>query len=162
MVDYLSPGFVFRPFELEDVKQEGRAAALKALAGFDPNFKKSGTLEEKLRAYLFGHIKKRLINFKRDQHGDKKEKYALRNYISSIYGLEDSHESQILIEDNDDTLDIKLMKEKILLELEPEYRQDFHRMMSGITIPKLQREKLLERMKQIMGVSNAEEIHTEE
>lgn len=159
VVDYLSPGFVFRPFDLEDVKQEGRAAALKAMPGFDPHFKKSGTLEEKLRAYLFTHIKRRLINFKRDEHSNKPEKYLLRNYTSSIYGLEDSHESQILIEEDHNAIDVKIMRDKILGELEPEFRHDYHKMMSGITIPKLQREKLMTRLREIL---NAPELQAEE
>lgn len=162
VVDYLAPGFVFRPFDIEDVKQEGRAAALKAIPNFDPNFKASGSIEEKLKAFLFSHVKKRLINFKRDEHGDNEDKYKLRNYASSIYGLEDSHESQILIEENDNLLDIRIMKEKISRELEPEYRHIYHQMISGITIPKPQREKLLKRIREIMGVSDASELQSEE
>jgi DNA-directed RNA polymerase specialized sigma24 family protein len=159
VVDYLSPGFVFRPFDLDDVKQEGRAAALKAMPGFDQNFKKSGTIEEKLRAYLFTHVKRRLINFKRDEHGNKEEKYMLKNYASSIYGLDDSHESQILIEEDEGAIDRKIMQEKILLNLEPEYRHDYHKMLAGTTIPKIQREKLLKRLREILG---ATELQSEE
>lgn len=159
VVDYLAPGFVFRPFDLDDVKQEGRAAALKSLPGFDPTFKKSGTMEEKLRAYLFTHVKRRLINFKRDEHSNKEDKYKLRNYTSSIYGLEDSHESQILIEEDEGLIDRKIIKEKILSELESEYRHDYHKMISGITIPKAQRERLMTRLREIL---NAPELQSEE
>lgn len=160
VVDYLAPGFVFRPFDLDDVKQEGRQAALKSLKGFDPNFKKTGSLQEKLKSYIFTHVKRRLINFKRDEHGQKEDKYNLRNYASSIYGLEDSHESQILVEQNENYIDAKMVTDKILLELEVEYRHDFHKMMSGVTIPKLQREKLFARIKEI--ILNAPELPTEE
>lgn len=149
VVDYLAPGFIFYPMDIDDIKQEGRQAAFKVLGKFNPNFKKTGTIEDRLKSFLFTHVRNRLINFKRDVLGRTKEKHDL-NYASSIYGLDESHESQILIEEDDNFLDIKFIKEKILRELDEEFRHDFHKMMSGLTIPKAQKDKLLNRIREIV------------
>lgn len=158
IVDYLAPGFTFYPHDLEDVKQEARMYGLKAIKQFDPNFKKIGTLEDKLKSFLFRHIKRRLINFKRDKQGRTVGKINL-NYAGSIYNMQDSNESKILIEDDLDQIDAKVIQAMVLEQLEPEYRHNFHKMIAGITIPKVQREKMLNRIREIIG---AKKLQAEE
>lgn len=59
VINLLAPGFVFGYFDIEDIKQEARIDALKALAKYDSS--------RPLENFLYTHVKNRLINLKRDR-----------------------------------------------------------------------------------------------
>lgn len=165
MVDYLSPGFVFYPFDLDDIKQHARYEALRALKGFNPlksnKQAKPGTtsLEEKLRAFLFRHVKNRLINLQRDKRGNIEQKKNL-NRAGSIYNMDESHEAQISFEEDVDKYDVADMKAKILENLDGDLRHVYHKVLANLSVPKIDRDRLFKRIKQILGVE--EEIEDAE
>lgn len=156
IVNYISPRFVFYPYDLDDIKQHARMLALEAIAGFDPQSKKStGTPEERLRAFLFHHIKMRLINLQRDKRGNKEEKKNLTQ-AGSIYGLDESNETYISFENDIDQYDISVMKAKILEELDVDLRHTYHKVLANLSVPKNDRDHLMKRIKEILGVKEEE------
>src|SRR5262245_57832295 len=60
-VNTLAPTYVFGPYDIDDIKQEGRRHAIEVLAKgvYDPT--------RPLENFLYTHIKNRLINLKRDK-----------------------------------------------------------------------------------------------
>jgi len=61
VVDVISPPFSFGYYDLDDIKQEGRIFALEVLYRFDSSKTRS------LYAFLYTHIKRRLLNLRRDK-----------------------------------------------------------------------------------------------
>lgn len=143
VVNSLAGGFVFGWYSREDIEQEARCLAFEALPDFNPNFKKKGTLEEKLRSFLFIHIRRRLINLKRDKQGRSPEKHRLvfPLHIDDINDIDERN-----MKTDDDVIDItelRHFRDKILYELDSEFRDDYHKVLAGVSIPKANKERLL-------------------
>lgn len=154
VVDSLAGGFVFSYFTIDDIRQEARCFALQGLCKFDPSCKSEGTLEEKLRSFLFSHVRNRLINLKRDKQGKCKEKHVLV-YALPIDDINDVNESRMKMETNlDDAAELNAFKNKLLLELGPEFRVDYHKLLAGVSLPKANKERLLGEIRRIVGVSS--------
>jgi RNA polymerase sigma factor (sigma-70 family) len=60
IVNRLATNFKFNPFDVDDIKQEGRIFAMQALAKYDE--------ARPLENFLYKHVRNRLINFKRDNY----------------------------------------------------------------------------------------------
>lgn len=60
IVGALSRSFRFGYYELEDIRQQAWIFGIEALEKFNPSF------EYKLDSFLYGHIRRRLMDFKRD------------------------------------------------------------------------------------------------
>lgn len=143
VVNSLAGGFVFGWYSREDIEQEARCLAFEALPDFDPNFKKKGTLEEKLRSFLFIHIRRRLINLKRDKQGRSPEKHRLV-FPLPIDEINDVDERNMHTDDEViDITELRHFRDRILYELEPEFRDDYHKVLAGVSIPKANKERLL-------------------
>lgn len=154
VVDSLAGGFVFGYFTIEDIRQEARCFALEGLRRFDPTYKQAGTLEEKLRSFLFSHVQKRLMNLKRDKQGRNPKKHRLV-YALPIDDINDVDEPNMRRDDDlHDVADLNGFKAKILQELAIEYRADYHKLLAGVSIPKTTREKLLAEIKRIIGATD--------
>lgn len=150
VVNSLAGGFVFGWYSREDIEQEARCLALEALSGFDPNFKSKGTVEEKLRSFLFIHIKRRLINLKRDKQGRSPEKHRLV-FPLPIDEINDVEEDNMKLDDNlIDITELRHFRDKILYELDPEFRDDYHKVLAGVSIPKANKERLMEEIMRII------------
>jgi DNA-directed RNA polymerase specialized sigma24 family protein len=150
VVDSLAGGFTFGSYTIEDIQQEARCFALEALRKFNPNFKQSGTLEEKLRSFLFTTIRRRLMNLKRDKQGKTKAKHKLV-YALPIDEINDIDESNMSLEDNLDSLaEINHFREKILYELDEIYREDYHKLLAGVSLPKANKERLMLELRRIV------------
>lgn len=155
VVDSLAGGFTFGCYTIEDIQQEARCFALEALPKFNPEYKKSGTLEEKLRSFLFTTVRHRLMNLKRDKQGKTKEKHKLV-YALPIDDINDIDESNMSREDRlDDLAELNGFKDKILYELDELYREDYHRLLAGVSLPKANKEKLLLEIRRIVGQGEA-------
>lgn len=62
IIEALAVQFQFGSFEIDDLKQEGWTFAIDALERYNPDF------GYKLNNFIYGHVKRRLINFKRDNY----------------------------------------------------------------------------------------------
>lgn len=151
VVNTLIGGFVFGSYTIEDIKQEARCFALQGLSKFDPTKKTEGTLEEKLRSFLFTHIRNRLMNLKRDKQGKKKEKHRLV-YALPIDDINDIDEPNMSMDDTlNDSAELNTFRSKILSELGAEFREDYHKMLAGVSLPKVSKDRLIEEIRNIIG-----------
>jgi len=83
IVNILAPSFKFGYYDVDDLKQEGRLEAIKALDRFDPLYKSKYDVASKLEAFLLTHIRNRYINLKRD----KFSRCQLPCECCSLYGV---------------------------------------------------------------------------
>lgn len=156
VVDSLAGGFVFGYFTIEDIRQEARCFALEGLRNFDPNFKSEGALEEKLRSFLFRHVRNRLMNLKRDKQGRSPDKHKL-TYALPIDDINDIDEPNMKRDDDlGDLVELNGFKNKILRELDTPYRDDYHKMLAGVSIPKANKERLIAEIRTIIGLPPGE------
>lgn len=82
ILNKLAPGFVFGYFDIDDIKSVGREIGIRALADYDP--------KRKLDGFLFVHIKRRLINFKRDNF-KRNDPPCLMCHLATRDGLRTNH-----------------------------------------------------------------------
>lgn len=120
----------FGSFDSEEIKQEGRAIAWKAIVD---TYEESRPLENFLRV----HVRNRLLNFKRN------------NTKVSQTG-----KSEIV---EDTTVETNEIKNKIDENLPGELRQDYLRICQGVSIPKYRKEKVLLAIREILGVDSSNE-----
>jgi DNA-directed RNA polymerase specialized sigma24 family protein len=160
VVDRLAPGFTFGYFDVDDVKQEGRIEAMKALPRYD------STKGASLKTFLYNHVKKRYINLKRDRYARPAPKNLTEDKLVSWHKRNGAKRSLI------DTLDISddrnqpsnfesdsfvdaIQHHELLriidIHLPVEYRGDYRCLLEDVKLPKTRRLKLLEILKEILN-----------
>jgi DNA-directed RNA polymerase specialized sigma24 family protein len=118
----------FASFDSEEIKQEGRAIAWKAIV---ETYEEGRPLENFLRV----HVRNRLLNFK-------------RNNTKTISCGRSELVEDTAVETND-------IKNKIDENLPGELRQDYLRICQGVSIPKYRKEKVLLAIREILGGDSA-------
>lgn len=132
--------YSFAYYDPADIEQEAFILAMEAL----PRYKGTGPLEN----FLSVHVRNRLLNLRR-KIVERSNSEAVLNKLC-IDGLEET-----IIGDNPDLLEkmsIDEIRRLIDENLEVEYRLNFLRLCEGKTIPRFQREKIVTRIKEIIGV----------
>lgn len=159
VVAMLGSKFKFGSYETADMMQEGWLFALDGLKNFNPN--KGATL----KTFLFTHVRNRFISFKRDKWyrpapkditPERLEKWKERNMrkrsLAQPYTIEDkgplnenSHAFDLL-----ESISRAETFERIDRELPVEYRRDFMLLLDDCTLPKLRRDRLIEKIREIL------------
>lgn|SRR3990167_5419685 len=175
IVNLLAYNFKFGYYDIDDIKQEGRIFAIKALEKYNE--------ELPLGNFLYIHVRNRLINLIRDKfhrndppctichgaingmtdHADGKycEKYLIwknRNATKAnltqpldISNLDDNAKSKIQNANNDEEeYDKKEILELIDQNLDLNLREWFLKMKAGLFIPKNKREELFKAINKIL------------
>jgi hypothetical protein len=180
VVNTLAPLFKFGYYGLDDIRQEGSLEAIKALSKFSPTYtNRPISLTSKLEAFLFSHVRNRLINLRRDKLGrnsppccgcpahknsvcrafSKDEisdcpkiiKWRARNEVKK--NLVENYES-IDASDNLSSSDSVLRSEFIAIidkHLHVSLRGDYRRLIEGNKLSKRRKQKLMDAIKEILG-----------
>lgn len=160
----LANTFEFGCYTREDLQQEGRIFAIRVLPRWD--IKKGASL----RTFLYQHIKRRFINFKRDKYQrpvpkgiseDKLERLLKRNDVkrSLMETAESSEDDQIF--SSYDAVHQKEFLTRIDRELPVELRSDYKCILEDVRIPKHRKQKVIEALKEILLHDREEEGETE-
>lgn len=118
----------FGSYDSEEIKQEGRAIAWKAIVD---TYEEGRPLENFLRV----HVRNRLLNFKRN------------NTRVSQTGKSE------LVEDTN--VELNDIKNRIDENLPGELRQDYLRITQGVSIPAYRKERVLSAIREILGGDSA-------
>jgi len=156
----LAPKFTFPPFTRDDIEQEARSAAVFVLNKnqFDMRKNPNKSPEERLLSFLSVSVHNLLKNFKRKHLGTNtnqerwQEKVNLHFFLP-IDNIDDQNETNTRI---NETCDSRILHDELmrLIEqnLEPEFRPTYFKMLSGVNVSKVEREKLLGRLREILNV----------
>lgn len=175
VVGILAPSFAFGFYDVEDIKQEGRMAAMKKLYKYDPT--------RPLENFLYAVVRSRLINFKRDKFkrsdppckechaglpcptcsGDgpcKKYKVWLRLNTTKaalvqtldLDNISDEKERHTRSESEAlDTVVGEELLERIDRDLPVELRSYYLQMRAGVAIPKAKKHEVVEAVRRILA-----------
>jgi DNA-directed RNA polymerase specialized sigma24 family protein len=172
---YLSPYFVFGYYDREDIEQEARIEGLNALNRYKPG-KGAG-----LETFLQRHIRNRLLNLKRDKlmrldspckdcdgkRGGRCINYVNRNscepwYLWHIRNGDKRNLMEPVSEDIDNMITSKLppvseeydkkeLFDIVSKEIPVDMRKDFLKLTEGAPVLKFRKDKLMEKIKEIIG-----------
>lgn len=140
VVNRIAPKYTFYGFEVEDLKQESFIICLKALERYE--------VGRPLENFLSYNLSNRLKNLIRDNHYSKddnedKKKVVMPGQLSN----EDT--SSYYNNSITDKMNLRDLVDIVNEQLPSVYREDYIKMINGITIPKKQREELIEVIKNI-------------
>lgn len=121
-------------YEPDDIQQECFLMALDALERYDE--------EQPLENFLSIHLRNRVINFRRDFYLRKR---AVLDCDNIDFLKEDISEQSSSIEE----LESQELYDKIDAELPSELREDYLRLLDGVSIPTKRKRKLLEALAEI-------------
>jgi DNA-directed RNA polymerase specialized sigma24 family protein len=139
IVDKIAPRYTFHGYEIDDIKQESFIICLDALDRYD--------CKRPLENFLSVHLSNRLKNFIRDNHylkdNTEKKKIKSPNYISD----------ENYIKENFDIEEYLINKEILQIideELPSNMREDYLKMINGVSINKNKKEKIINKIKEIL------------
>lgn len=160
----LSSTFHFGCFEREDLQQEGRILAVKALPKWDV---KRGA---SLRTFLYQAVKRGFINFKRDNYQrpipkdipeDKLERLLKRNDAKrSLMETAEPSDDDGKSFESADTIQQRELFSLIDRQLPVELRSDYRCILEDVKIPKHRRDRVILALKEILN-EREEEGETE-
>lgn len=161
--------YTFGYYELDDIKQEARMEAIKALPKYDPN-DSNGNPTRPLANFLFSHVKNRLLNLRRNKYkrtdppcdlchnnrehehddGHVCKKYLIwkkRNSTKAnltrpltLDGISEEGEPSIAVDDKVPNMaNINELRDMINEKLDPGLRIDYLRILAKEKIPKARR-----------------------
>jgi RNA polymerase sigma factor (sigma-70 family) len=149
--------FTFGTYDVEDISQEAWIFALNVLDKYD------ATRGASLRTFLVTHIRNRLISLKRDKwyrpepkdiSEEKREKWRERNSlkrnIAQPFAMESNYENTDKFNFVDHIQRSEIF-DIIDRELPVEFRRDFISFLDGVTVPKPRRDKLIDKIKEILN-----------
>lgn len=158
VVNSLASQFTFGYFDLDDIKQEGRVIAIKALIKFNPN--KGATL----KTFLYTEVWNKLYNLRRNkffrpQPKDIDEKTLevwLRRNTAKRSLMESSNIEECEYSSHKQTNFIDDIQNEELLKiidnyLPIEYRSDYLKLISNSKLPKHRRSKIVRLIKEIIS-----------
>lgn len=133
VVDRISPRYTFSGYDLDDIKQEAFIICYNALERYNP---KVGLLEN----FLSINLSNRLKNFIRDNHyrKDDEQKKKIMSPSPLTYDHIDNNESL------DKTIFLKEISSIIDEHLPTNFRSDYLKIMSGITVNKKRKLEVME------------------
>ncbi len=175
-VNILAPGFAFGFMDEDDIKQEGRLFAMEGLKHYDAS--------RSLDAFLYTHVKNRLINLKRDKFRRNDPpcrvchdtgRHPGSNQVCDKYNVwykRNSAKASLckpltLNQSDDDAVpscssvvedvSIREVLLRIDQELPVELRASYLQMKSGVSVPKALREKVESAVRHILREELEEE-----
>lgn len=152
IVTILAPKSRFSTFSIDDIKQQGWVYAIDGLEKFDNSWKKDKniTTTEKLKSFLYIHVRNRLLNFKRDTLGRTCAKQNLLCALD-INIIDENKESNCRTNTvAEDFFHIKNIQEIILECLPEEFHHDYNRMIEHHTVSKKRREEIYSIVREIL------------
>ena len=123
--------------DIDDIKQQCYLLALDGLKRYNPE-------KGKLENFLAVHVKRRLLNFKRDE----------TKRVSGINTKTVSLEYDPLLFLKEIDIEAQELYQKILELLPIKLRADFYKIIEGVSIPKYRREKVKNELHKIMAELN--------
>lgn len=181
VVKEFSDSYTFGYYELEDIQQEARVEALKALPKYDP-LDANGKPTRPLANFLYAHVKNRLLNLRRNkykrtdppcnlchnnrqaEHIDGKvcKKYIIwkkRNSMKAnltrpltLDGISEDGEPSIAVDGKVPNMaNINDLRQMINDKLDPALRIDYLRILAKEKIPKSRQEAVEQAIKEIIG-----------
>lgn len=169
VANVVAQNYSFGYYDPEDIRQECFCFAIKALPKFDPS-------KSQLSTFLSNHIKRRLINLRRDKLTRKQtpcvkcqqcqtdaERNSCKRYRrwQKRNGLKRSLMESIDIEsstegsnDEENAESIALRRELVKLidrQLPAKMRSDYRRFVEGVKISAVRRDKVLNYIRRILG-----------
>jgi RNA polymerase sigma factor (sigma-70 family) len=172
IISILAPTFKFGYYDVDDIKQEARIEAWKALARYDPS--------RPLANFLYTHVRNRLINLKRDKYHRNdppcklchegrlhsvteacgrykdwcKRNTSKQNIMNPLDLLNISDENEKNTRSESGVLDDIVINEllrRIDEELPVELRSHYLQMRSGMNIPKARRREVEKAILEILN-----------
>lgn len=140
VIGRIAPRYTFYGFQLEDIQQESFIICLKALERYE--------VGRPLENFLSFNLANRLKNLIRDNHYSKddsedKKKIMMPGQLSNE---ESSHYYSNSVADK---MNIRDLVSAIDERLPSMYREDYVKLINGITIPKKQKDDLIQKIKDI-------------
>ena len=145
VINRIAPKYTFHCYDVDDIKQESFIICVEALDRYDE--------KRPLENFLSVNLSNRLKNFVRDNFGNAKD--VDKKKITSPASI--THESNICLVSEEHIIDKIYQKELSRIvdeQLDSEYRADYLKFINGITIPKIRRDQLIERLKEIVNHEN--------
>jgi hypothetical protein len=152
IVTVLAPKSRFFTLSIDDIKQQGWVYAIDGLDKFDNSWKKDKNISttEKLKSFLYIHVRNRLLNFKRDTLGRTCAKQNLLCAID-INIIDENQESNCRTNViPEDFFHIKHIQEIILEYLPEEFHTDYNRMLEHHTVAKARKEEIYSLVREIL------------
>lgn len=139
VINRVSPRYIFPGYEIEDIKQQAFIICLEALERYDEN--------RPLENFLSHNLSNRLKNFVRDNFYLKKDSESKKNILKPLpieEGLNISYEQHSSM-----VMDLSKLINIIDSKLPIHLREDYLKFTSGAYLPKLQRDELLNVLRNI-------------
>ena len=139
IIDKIAHKYTFSGYDIEDIKQESFIICMDALSRYDE--------KRPLENFLAVNLSNRLKNFIRDNHyvkdNDHKKKVKSPNYITDDSFIQEGFDLEEYVI-NKEILEI------IDQNLPSEYREDYLKMLNGITINKTRKDKIINILKGLL------------
>lgn len=148
---FLAAKYTFAQYGVEDLIQESHIFAYEALERFDPNFKPGNDIYEKLKSFLFTHIRNRLFNLKRNKLKRCTASHNL-NYPLNLDYINDQGESSTWYDARiHSNVCMDEVRNLIDLHLESDLRPSYKKMVADIPVPYDEWQAIQSRIIQIVG-----------
>jgi len=134
VVKRIAPRYTFNGYDVEDIKQESFLICMDALNRYDQ--------KRPLENFLSVHLSNRLKNFVRDNYYVKDVDENKKKILNAQ--LMGSDSNIISFVNDEDTLELKEIKDIIDSNLSAEYRADYLKITNGVYVSKKRREEVLE------------------
>jgi RNA polymerase sigma factor (sigma-70 family) len=134
VVKRIAPRYTFNGYDVEDIKQESFLICMDALNRYDQ--------KRPLENFLSVHLSNRLKNFVRDNYYVKDVDENKKKILNAQ--LMGSDSNIISFVNDEDTLELKEIKDIIDSNLSAEYRADYLKITNGVYVSKKRRAEVLE------------------
>jgi len=142
-------GYAFDIYSGDDIQNEAYLIALDGLSRYKPS---AGPLEN----FLSVHVRNRIINFVQRKNSNKTDRFIINSAIS-LDSVDDENESRMSYESNvEDKLIFDETIERLNAIMPVEFRMDFIKMINGVKISKVRRDRIIEVIKEYLGDEYAE------
>lgn len=150
IMDNLAHKYRFGVYDAEEIRQQGILFGLEGLDGFDINYKQTTTTIEKLKSFLYIHIRNRLINFKRDKYGKVEAKQNVTCALS-INNIDDQEERGMKDETSVyEKLILDEIKQVIKDKLSPEMYREYRKLVLNRPISRVRKAQVFQAVKNII------------
>lgn len=148
VINRIAPKYVFGYYELDDIKQESYIICCEALEKYDES--------RPFENFISKHLSNRLKTLIRDKYcrsRTRSEKHEiLNNSKKNLMDLKSFGAYNISYEDNLlEQISTSEALERVMDELTPSMRNNFHRLANGVSISSNKKQVLFDRIKEILG-----------
>lgn len=143
VIDIIAPKYVFGFYELEDIKQESYIICLEILPKYDN--------VRPFENFVSKHLSNRLKDLIRNKYSRKGETEKHTKLCNNKKNLTDFKEMPPDLSFLPAPAGIADSVEKILEELSPSMRNDWNRIVNGVSVQSCRKLSLFARVKEILG-----------